>query len=956
MFNSRNVVNASARKLMVHQSGQFWATSPGVDVLSALPAKAPLSLVSIIGSSRGGKSTLLNCLAGGSIFNVSNSWGTPCTAGVDISSYTMLRDYLLDGKRDGKRDGKHDDRSSPYDALESSSKLSPSVLQCPEAPGSPMTPIGRRKSSLRESYVGFVDVEGQGDRDSLFDVNLALPILVSSAVVIFNWHGPLQRNTLLDGLGTLAKAGRCFDSETDGTDTKCSVSPPPANRRTAGSFAITTEEVAVDSSSSYARTTTSRWSNVQQMVAPPFGHLKIVARDANNFDDDPKHMKEAWNRLMEEEAESVAEPDSTEAQEIRRRNSIRQTLRESFRSISFHPLPRIVDNLDLHKRNPKGIPEKLISTGFREAVMSLRSDIYDNTTTPFTYKSLVLTGPRMRTLIEKVVEFVNQGNFSVGGLWQSMQADMIQRYRDTALQLFDDLLATMRTKLPFFVAESLEMRLQAAKSRALEEFNSLCHSLDPSSNTKSDDVVDRLTIEMTKECDSLRRENQTILQEHTLYMRDVVERLTPHIVGKIRDVDLWPLEFSTITEWINDVTNAALVDFRIFLNSKPANGTLKGGDIKTGTNHEAEIQFETFVTDRLTKTSVAEFARVSGEMLTRRSLEDKISRLEKYEGVMGALDEQKKKMERMRNISVALSGQNTQGFLSKRGQRAVWSVWNRRYCVLTINGIKYFKLSRSVASGLTKTSAQGAQVSLPPDLRPRRVVDLTPDTQIVVHCDLDDDEGPSSVMVSGDTVPLQRQDITDAQIEDEIKILEAEEEAASRNQKSAISVDEDRREARKQIIGLEVETAPTKSSAKKPVTPPSTRSVIVKKEKNLFRMSENEFQPKRRRRRNPMMIAVCGASTVYYTFSIRVPLTPLTIRQRTSTSMLETGAQSTNTEVAKSPSSPKKKHRSADRLPSNNVRTTRDFTFRTESREECRMWVHALREVVDFLRFGGETP
>ena len=40
--------------------------------------------------------------------------------------------------------------------------------------------------------------------------------------------------------------------------------------------------------------------------------------------------------------------------------------------------------------------------------MGLRSDIHMNTATPFTYKSLTLTGPRMRTLMEKVVDFVNQ--------------------------------------------------------------------------------------------------------------------------------------------------------------------------------------------------------------------------------------------------------------------------------------------------------------------------------------------------------------------------------------------------------------------------------------------------------------------------------------------------------------------------------------------------------------------
>lgn len=46
-----------------------------------------------------------------------------------------------------------------------------------------------RSISSNSPNVGFVDAEGQGDKDVSYDANLICPILLASKVVIFNWKG-----------------------------------------------------------------------------------------------------------------------------------------------------------------------------------------------------------------------------------------------------------------------------------------------------------------------------------------------------------------------------------------------------------------------------------------------------------------------------------------------------------------------------------------------------------------------------------------------------------------------------------------------------------------------------------------------------------------------------------------------------------------------------------------------
>ncbi|RHZ30114.1 hypothetical protein DYB37_011690 [Aphanomyces astaci] len=139
--------------------------STSLKVLHALPERHNVNLISIFGAARQGKSFLMNLLANQQdLFRISNE-KEPCTQGVDLSSHFM--------------------------PLESFSRIN----GCP--------PVSSPNMSI-----GFVDAEGQGDRDITYDSRLVSPVLLASKVVIFNWKDSLQADRMLNLLAVLAKAAQ----------------------------------------------------------------------------------------------------------------------------------------------------------------------------------------------------------------------------------------------------------------------------------------------------------------------------------------------------------------------------------------------------------------------------------------------------------------------------------------------------------------------------------------------------------------------------------------------------------------------------------------------------------------------------------------------------------------------------------------------------------------------------
>jgi hypothetical protein len=126
------------------------------------------NFVCIFGKAREGKSTLMNVLAQeDGIFQISNK-PAACTFGCDISTFTStLQQYG-----------------------------------------------GGAFSST--THIAYVDVEGQGDQDEAYDMQLVVPLLLMAGVVLFNWKGGVQKTTILSMLGTLARAAKTISDDSNG--------------------------------------------------------------------------------------------------------------------------------------------------------------------------------------------------------------------------------------------------------------------------------------------------------------------------------------------------------------------------------------------------------------------------------------------------------------------------------------------------------------------------------------------------------------------------------------------------------------------------------------------------------------------------------------------------------------------------------------------------------------------
>lgn len=173
------------------------------DVLAPLGDQC-VNLVSVFGAARQGKSFLMNLLAGQQdLFRISNL-REPCTQGVDLAARFLPL--------------------TEFSALHGGVSVRP-------ADGAQM-------------LVGFVDAEGQGDRDITCafhlvtvtnqpggdcntwglgalsdDSRLVSPVLLASKTVLFNWKDSLQADRMLNLLAVLARAAQGIELA-DGDNTK----------------------------------------------------------------------------------------------------------------------------------------------------------------------------------------------------------------------------------------------------------------------------------------------------------------------------------------------------------------------------------------------------------------------------------------------------------------------------------------------------------------------------------------------------------------------------------------------------------------------------------------------------------------------------------------------------------------------------------------------------------------
>lgn len=260
---------AQALKLIEVHKGKLVLSRQGVELLRAQPAAQHLNLVFIFGNARSGKSFLMNCLSGvPGLFRVLNS-AQPCTKGVDISSSVLpyatfkahadslpvqLDDIQLGpGGADGEGDGR-----------DGAGALSPAG-----SPNSSAFP-NRRRSTDKDPppSIGFVDVEGQGAEDNSHDTMLALPLLLTSRITLFNHRGAPTVSDMLSKLGVLARAADYVDVGDGGNGSADQDSATDSD-----------DEESVARASKKESFASQRGAGNGNGRSKRFGHLHVIFRD-----------------------------------------------------------------------------------------------------------------------------------------------------------------------------------------------------------------------------------------------------------------------------------------------------------------------------------------------------------------------------------------------------------------------------------------------------------------------------------------------------------------------------------------------------------------------------------------------------------------------------------------------------------------------------------------------------
>eukprot|EP01041_Mallomonas_annulata_P010551 gene10551-22004_t len=273
-----------------------------------------VNLISVFGAARQGKSFLMNCLADQTgLFQISNQRES-CTQGIDISPHTM--DISTFSQVDGGK-----------------------AVTLPK--------------NSRKVKVGFVDAEGQGDRDVTYDANLVCPILLASKCVIFNWKDSMQKDRILNLLGIMHKAA--------------------INVATDGDF----ETESGDS-------------------GRVFGHLHLVFRD---WQYKGSTEKDVMADIFKEERS--AEPAAAV------RNQIRRSVKESFESIHVWLFPAPVE--DASKLSTE-LNFNITSTAFRSKIREFRFKLAEQLVVPMKFDNKVLTGRMIGPMVSTIADLLNSGD------------------------------------------------------------------------------------------------------------------------------------------------------------------------------------------------------------------------------------------------------------------------------------------------------------------------------------------------------------------------------------------------------------------------------------------------------------------------------------------------------------------------------------------------------------------
>ena len=329
-----NKESTSKGNLVVHDVRKVF------DSISSVDSDPQCNLISIFGRARQGKSFLMNCLAGkGDIFKVSNA-NESCTQGIDISDLWLpLKDFSrIDGGT----------------AINGNIKI------------------------------GFVDAEGQGDKDVSYDATLICPILLASKCVIFNWKGELQKDNMLSVLGVMTQAAKNVKEEVSGV-----------------------------------------------RISKKFGHLHIVIRD--------------WQ--LDEKDKSPYELifDTEEGESALIRNQIRQDLLDSFESVHvwlFDAPMNLVSQLQQVLQFKNTTPK------IKRQVRELRNVLSTQLVRPTVFGDTILTAKLFSPFIEEVARALNtSGAVMPSSAFLTMLRAEMDKYRESQEEEIKESVQRVLTKI-----------------------------------------------------------------------------------------------------------------------------------------------------------------------------------------------------------------------------------------------------------------------------------------------------------------------------------------------------------------------------------------------------------------------------------------------------------------------------------------------------------------------------
>lgn len=286
---------------------------------------------------------------------------------------------------------------------------------------SSFVPLASLSTTLSSSdhVVGFVDMEGQGDRSASYDVFLVTPVLLVSRVVLYNWRGPPNRNTQLTQLAILCNAALKIDRKSRGK---------------------------------------------------AFGHLHVLLRDCD------EGANEAKKILFDEEELTSAITDEDESR-ITSHNNVRVTLKMVFETITVWTVPYPFARGNTHENQANSSVAKPCEPAFTAKLAEIKTAIGKQLQSPSQLLGgTKVTGPLIARVVPEIVKKLNDNSASISppDLLEAIHTKVVGLAHANVLEKFTEKSRKCsQTTAPLIMSPSaLQQVLVLLEQKALKVFDS----------------------------------------------------------------------------------------------------------------------------------------------------------------------------------------------------------------------------------------------------------------------------------------------------------------------------------------------------------------------------------------------------------------------------------------------------------------------------------------------------